>query len=50
MINQTIVLRGYVAQEVSVYSCFIGKDGKESKVGTLSLGVQNGTSINMTHH
>lgn len=44
MINQTIVLRGYVAQEVSVYSCFIGKDGKESKVGTLSLGVQNGTN------
>ena len=43
MINQTVILRGYVSKEVITYGKFIGKDGKESKVGMLSLGVQNGT-------
>lgn len=43
MINETIILRGYVAKEVVIYGNFIGKDGKESKVGTLSLGIPNGT-------
>lgn len=42
-INQTIILRGYIAKEMAVYSNFIGKNGKESKVGSFSFGVQNGS-------
>lgn len=43
MIDQTIILRGYVSKEIIAYGNYTGKDGKEAKVGTLSLGVQNGT-------
>lgn len=42
-INQTIILRGYVAKEVKVYSHYIGKNGQTCNVGQLTLGVSNGT-------
>lgn len=43
MINQTVILRGYIAKEVAVYANFVDKNGKESKVGNVLLGIQNGT-------
>lgn len=42
-INQTIILRGYVAKEVKVYSHYIGKNGETCNVGQLTLGVNNST-------
>lgn len=42
-INQTIILRGYVAREVKVYSHYIGKNGETCNVGQLTLGVSNST-------
>lgn len=42
-INQIIILRGYVAREVNVYSHYIDKNGQTCNVGQLTLGVNNGT-------
>ena len=42
-INQTIILRGYIAKEVNIYSHYINKNGQTCNVGQLTLGVSNGT-------
>ncbi len=41
-INQTVILRGYVAKEVKVYSTYKEK-GRIANVGNLTLAIQNGT-------
>lgn len=41
-INQTVILRGYVAKEVNVYSNYKEK-GNVANVGSFTLAIQNST-------
>lgn len=43
-INQTVILRGYVAKEVNVYSNYRDNNGKDLSVGSLTLAIQNSTN------